>query len=294
MAARRATGRAVVRAPRRRRGTALSKPVSRARRDAFGLRVVFDVSDMVLLMNHLKRDAGYNIKPILLKAHAEMGHFLMGLVMDELDKKITDRGREQRGDALFEALGRQSNIQADESGFTYGFLEDAEGDVPLYARNLEKGTDVHLGTELVGFVRDGERVGPTRDETMQTDPRMIQLARHARTRPWGPDKHKQGRDEDEDGAEEAVRDHAYVHRPIPAYNYFQGGMQRWRRGFLPGKDWEESVLAIYNGHMQYAGASVIGLFFQQYGTSPPGAGQFAVRRILGNKVAQGSSQFIRY
>lgn len=282
-------------APRRRRGTALSKPASAARKNAFGLRVTFDVSDMYLLMTRLRRQAT-DIRPLLNKAHFEMAEFMQAAVLEVLQDKIQDRGREQRGGGLVDALAEENPgfIQTDESGFTFGFFEDLPGTVGLYARNLEKGTDVHLGTELHGFLRDGKLVAPSKDQRF--DARMVQFARGERTRPWGPSKRSHGRDDDDEEYEggEEERHVAIVTKPIPAYKYMEGGQQKWRRGFIAGKNWEESVMEVYNGYFEGAGATLIATFFAQYGTSPPGSSQFALRRQLGRKARQSESQWTSY
>jgi hypothetical protein len=271
------------------------KPQSAARKNVWGMSVTVDVTDMLRLLRRLNRQSrAGSVRPAIEAAHRNMGAFLQAEIMEELDKRIKDRGRVQRGGSLFRALGNENAIEADASGFTFGFLENARGNVRLYARNLELGTDVHVGTELTGFITEGGQfVKATRDRELQRDPRLVQVSDEFRSQfeaRKGARKFSAGHF----GSDEADDHIVTVKRSIAGYHYFSGGMDRFRRGFGGFGGLSESMAAAYHGAFREYGLDVFEIFFAEYGLMPPDAGRAAVRMHEGRAIEEGDPQWISY
>jgi hypothetical protein len=256
------------------------------------MRVEFDMADMVSLLRRLQRQS-QNIRPVLVTAHRNMAEFLQAEIADELNDRIKERGRTQRGGALIRAIKSPDSIRVDESGYTFGFLEHSEGNVRLYARNLDIGTDVHVGTELVGFMREGKLVPATRNRAMQTDPRMVQVSEEFR-RTLEERKESRKFSAGHMGSDEADDNIVEVKRAIQGYRFFENGMERWREGFNGIGGLTDSLIATYHGAFRDAGLDVYEIFFREYGLVPPSAGRAALQAIEGDEISEDSSAYIHY
>lgn len=294
------------------RGIKAKTPPIKGRRDsAYGLRITFDIAELEEFAKRLTKESEL-ARPALVKAHRDLAGALAANITKALKDKIEERGRVQREGALVAALDVERNpgaVVATNTGFTFGFLETAKGNVRLYARNLELGTPVHIGQPFNAFRNAaGDLVPPMRGgPEVQIDPKLVAFRDLGRRRKANDYAAEDGGEYDSKGRYTRVRNKKkyvgrgemrqmpvfFIKHEIKPYLYFQTGMREFRKGNLLGvSNFQDMVLGIYEGYFEDAGLNFYLRWFLNYQSISPGSGMVALRRQIGRKTRASEAAWI--